>query len=70
MHFAYVTFVIVGLILTLVGAVLHWRWVRNFWFCLMHLSMIGVVVLEAWCGVVCPLTTWENELRELAGQVA
>ena len=67
-HFAYVAFVIVGLVLTLVGAALHWRWVRNFWFRAIHLAMIGVVVAEAWCGVVCPLTTWENDLRQLAGQ--
>jgi polyferredoxin len=30
--------------------------------------MIGIVVAEAWCGVVCPLTVWENDLRKLAGQ--
>jgi len=69
-HCAYVAFVILGLALTLIGAALHWRWVRNFWFRVMHLAMIGFVVAEAWYGVVCPLTTWENELRELAGQAA
>ena len=67
-HFAYVAFVIVGLLLTLAGAVLQWRWVRNFWFRIAHLAMIAVVVIEAWCGIVCPLTTWEKELRHLAGQ--
>jgi polyferredoxin len=69
-HFAYVAFVILGLMLTIAGAVIGWSWVRNFWFRVIHLSMIGVVVVEAWCGVVCPLTTWENKLRELAGQTA
>jgi hypothetical protein len=69
-HFAYVAFVISGLVLTLAGAVLHWRWVRNFWFRIVHLAMIGIVVAEALCGVVCPLTTWENDLRERAGQAA
>jgi polyferredoxin len=67
-HVAYVAFVLGGLVLTLAGAALHWRWVRNIWFRLVHLAMIGIVVAEAWCGVVCPLTTWENDLRELAGQ--
>jgi hypothetical protein len=67
-HFAYVVFVIFGLLLILAGAVLRWRWTRNFWFRLLHLTMIGVVVAEAWCGIVCPLTTWENQLRALAGQ--
>ena len=69
-HFAYVAFVIIGLLLIVAGAVLRWKWVRNFWFRLLHLVMIGVVVLEAWCGMVCPLTTWEHELRKLAGQTS
>jgi hypothetical protein len=61
-HFAYVAFVIVGLAFTLIGAALHWTWVRNFWFRIIHLLMIGIVVAEAWLGIVCPLTTWENRL--------
>jgi hypothetical protein len=69
-HFAYVAFVVVGLVLTVGGAVLHWRWVRNFWFRAIHLAMIGIVVAEAWCGIPCPLTTWENQLRQLAGKEA
>jgi hypothetical protein len=30
--------------------------------------MILVVVLEAWVGFTCPLTTWERQLRSAAGQ--
>jgi hypothetical protein len=30
--------------------------------------MILIVVLEAWLGITCPFTTWEKELRRLAGQ--
>ncbi|MCA9185415.1 MAG: DUF2784 domain-containing protein [Pirellulaceae bacterium] len=67
-HFAYVSFVIVGLALTIVGAAMRWNWIRNFWFRVLHLLMIAVVVAEAWCGVTCPLTIWENKLRRLAGQ--
>lgn len=67
-HFAYVAFVILGLVFTLGGSVAGWKWVRNFWFRAVHLAMIAVVVGEAWCGIVCPLTTWEDNLRELAGQ--
>lgn len=66
-HFAYVIFVIVGLFVVLLGGLLGWQWVRNRWFRLVHLSMILVVVLEAWAGITCPLTTWENNLRVLAG---
>ena len=67
-HAGYVLFVVAGLVLTLVGIVRHWQWVRNFWFRLIHLAMIGIVVAEAWCGIICPLTTWEKNLRKLAGQ--
>jgi protein-S-isoprenylcysteine O-methyltransferase Ste14 len=69
-HFAYVAFVIFGLLLTLAGVILRWTWVRNSWFRLIHLCMIGVVVGEAWLGIICPLSRWENSLRERAGQAA
>lgn len=67
-HFAYVSFVVLGLAMTLAGALLGWNWVRNFWFRTIHLLMIAIVVVEAWCGITCPLTTWEQQLRQLAGQ--
>ena len=34
----------------------------------MHIAAIGIVVAEAWLGIVCPLTRWENELRLLGGE--
>lgn len=70
LHMAYVLFVIAGFLLTLVGAVLRWRWIRNPWFRGIHLAMILIVVAEAWLGITCPLTTWEYQLRQLAGQEA
>jgi len=66
-HAAYFSFVVGGLLLILLGILLRWQWIRNFWFRLTHLLMIAVVVAEAWCGLVCPLTTWEQRLRKLAG---
>jgi hypothetical protein len=66
-HFSYVAFVLVGMAAILVGLLRRWAWVRNFWFRVAHLLAIGVVVLESVCGVTCPLTTWENELRAAAG---
>jgi hypothetical protein len=36
-------------------------------FRVVHLASIGVVVLQAWLGVICPLTIFENWLREKAG---
>ena len=69
-HAAYVAFVVLGMAAILLGIVLRWAWVRNFWFRVVHLTMIGVVVLEALAGVACPLTTWERALRQRGGQVA
>lgn len=67
-HLAYVTFVVVGLLLILVGLLAKWSWVRNPWFRWAHLLAIGIVSLEAVYEIECPLTGWERELRELAEQ--
>lgn len=68
-HALFVVFVVVGLILILIGGFCSWLWVRNLWFRLSHLIAIGVVVVQSWLGAICPLTTWENALREKAGEV-
>ncbi len=67
-HFLFVVFVVFGLMLILLGLLARWSWVHNRIFRIMHLAAIGVVVLQAWLGQLCPLTVWENELRRLAGQ--
>lgn len=67
-HLAYVLFVIVCVPVILLGGWLEWSWVRNFWFRIIHFMMMGVVVVETACGVICPLTTWENQLRFNGGQ--
>ena len=66
-HVLFVAFVVIGLLLILIGKPLQWRWVRNRWFRIAHLLAIGVVVLQAWLGVICPLTILEMWLRERAG---
>jgi hypothetical protein len=67
-HAAFVGFVVFGQLFVLAGVVRGWAWVRNLWFRAAHLLCIGYVALEAAAGVACPLTTWENDLRALAGQ--
>jgi hypothetical protein len=67
-HCGYAAFIVVGLALVLLGGWRRWSWVRNFWFRLLHLLMIAVVVEESLLGVVCPLTDWEDRLRESAGE--
>jgi hypothetical protein len=69
-HAAYVSFVVLGLVAILAGIAFRWQWIRNPWFRWIHITMIGIVVAEALAGIPCPLTVWERELREGAGQVA
>lgn len=68
LHLGFVVFVVLGLVLILAGGKLGWEWVRNRWFRIAHLAGIGVVVLQAWLGQICPLTIWEMSLREKAGE--
>ena len=67
-HVAFVAFVVLGLLLILLGGCLGWGWIRNPWFRALHLAGIGLVVVQAWFGVVCPLTILEMHLREKAGE--
>lgn len=67
LHALFVVFVILGLALVLIGKWRGWQWVRHFGFRIAHLLAIAVVVLQSWLGVVCPLTRWEMNLRERAG---
>lgn len=66
-HVAFVAFVVIGLVLIWIGRSRDWAFVRNLWFRAVHLAAIGAVAAESLTGFVCPLTTWENQLRLLAG---
>lgn len=68
LHGAFIAFVVLGLVATLVGGWRRWHWVRSPWFRLVHLAAIAFVVVQSWLGVVCPLTTLESHLRVQAGQ--
>lgn len=67
-HALFVGFVVVGLGLILLGVARGWPWVRRPAFRYAHLAAIAVVVLQAWFGLECPLTTLESALRVQAGQ--
>ena len=69
-HALFVAFVVGGLVLVMTGGLLGWGWVRHRGFRLAHLAAIAIVVLQSWLGMICPLTIWEQQLRELAGEVA
>ena len=66
-HVLFVCFVVFGLVAVYLGYFLNWLWVRNLSFRLLHLLAIGIVVLQSWLGVICPLTIWEMALRKEAG---
>ena len=68
LHFAFVVFVVFGFMLILIGLMSRWSWIRNRKFRIAHLGAVGLVVIQAWLGQLCPLTIWENELRRRAGQ--
>src|SRR5215470_10907039 len=67
LHFGVVVFVIGGLLVVVVGNLQRWPWVNNGWFRLAHVAAIALVVVQAWLGKVCPLTTLESWLRAKAG---
>jgi len=67
-HLAYATFVVLGLLAIIAGAAFGWDWVRNFWFRVIHLLLMGIVAAESVFGAPCPLTVWEKQLRDSAGQ--
>jgi hypothetical protein len=67
-HIAYVAYVIVGQLAIILASPMKWQWARNPWFRYTHLLAIGIVAIEAIQGIPCPLTVWEGQLRELAGQ--
>ena len=66
-HVLFVVFVVLGLLLIFAGKIFAWGWVHNLSFRITHLVAIGVVVLQSWLGVICPLTVWEMNLRGKAG---
>ncbi len=69
LHFGFVVFVVGGLLMIFLGHRLGWRWIYGIRFRVLHLAAIGVVVLQSWLGAICPLTLWEMQLRELAGDL-
>lgn len=70
LHVGIVAFVIFGQIAILIGAWRRWRWIRNFRFRAAHLALLLFIAVQAWLGQLCPLTVWEQALRERAGQDA
>jgi len=69
-HVAYVLFVVGGQALIVIGWMRGWEWTCCRVFRLLHLVAIGLVMLEVWLGINCPLTILENFLRLQVGAAA
>jgi Protein of Unknown function (DUF2784) len=67
LHALIVLFNVGALPVIWVGHFRGWKFVRAFSFRATHLCLIGFVAAESLLGAICPLTTWENALREDAG---
>lgn len=70
LHVGVVVFVVGLLPLVLAGGALGWRWVRHRGLRLTHLGLMLFIAAQVWLGRLCPLTVWEQALRQTAGQGA
>ena len=69
MHFLFALFLVAGLLLIFSGGLLRWQWVKNPWFRWAHAGGTVIVAVQAWIGVICPVTSLEMWLRSRAGDV-
>jgi hypothetical protein len=67
-HFLYVFFAVGGQLVIVIGWFFKWQFIYQATFRIFHLTAVGFVALEAVIGIICPLTEWEYNLRQLAGQ--
>ena len=67
-HILIIAFNVFGLIAIPLGAWRGWRWVRIFWWRVLHLAALLVVAVQALLGTACFLTIWQSELQEAAGR--
>jgi hypothetical protein len=68
LHACFVGFVLFGLVVIWIGIALRWQWIRNFYFRLAHLLAIGLVIVQSYLRITCPLTDLENHFRIQGGQ--
>ena len=63
-HLLIVLFILLGVPLVYLGAALHWTWVRSRRWRMLHVGAILFVAAESLLGITCPLTVWEDTLRD------
>ncbi|CAN2041212.1 DUF2784 domain-containing protein [Candidatus Magnetomoraceae bacterium gMMP-15] len=66
-HFIFAAFVVLSVPIIWIGFFLKKKFVYNPIFRLSHLLAMGIIIMQALFGVICPLTEWEMDLRLKAG---
>ena len=62
-HFCIFLFMVLGFFLIPLGYYQKWEWVKNKYYRLIHLVLMGIIFIETILGFMCPLTVLENFLR-------
>jgi hypothetical protein len=62
-HLLIVLIIVAGVPLIYLGVAMHWSWVRSWRWRLLHLAAILFIAAESIFGISCPLTVWEDALR-------
>ena len=62
-HFCIFLFIILSFFLIPFGYYQKWEWVKNKYYRLIHLVLMGIIFIETILGFMCPLTILENFLR-------
>ena len=62
-HFCVFLFMVLSFFLIPYGYYQKWEWVKNRYYRLIHLILMGIIFIEAILGFMCPLTILENFLR-------
>ncbi len=48
-----------------IGYYKDWKWTRNFLLRITHICLITFITVETFFGIICPLTIFENHLRNI-----
>ena len=62
-HFFIFLFITFSFFLIPFGYFQKWEWVKNKYYRLIHLVLMGIILIETILGFMCPLTILENFLR-------
>ena len=62
-HFCIFLFMVLSFFLIPLGYHKKWEWVKNRYYRLIHLILMGIIFIETILGFMCPLTILEDFLR-------